>query len=360
MSELRRSEHLGMKLPRDVYADLTKIVFDFIKLFEEVCSQPTVTVEDMSRAVLQIYEEADDRISHDPLWQTVDDATAEAVADGFQKHIMTTIYELVFSAKEADEAKDLNLQERIREFRWVEPHHLDAVCDLTKDDVVEEFYKAQEKLIIMDSQRPPQDKLACVVDASKAIFGMLEKSSDGTKSMAADDYLPVLIYVVLQANPPMLYSNLQFLERFCDPNKLMSGETGYYFTNLYSAVSFIEALDASSLKIGEGEFQKRIHGANAYKIENRKGNHDKLKAFLERLKTLGERQTNASSGLARLEMELDRIAAGGSAVRGRERSGSVLATAAAAALEAGAAAASVGPGGTNSESLQATAESVPA
>ena len=287
----------------------------------------------MSQAVLRIYEDADDRITNEPLWQTVDDATAEAVADGFQKHIMTTIYELVFSANEADEAKDLNLQERIREFRWVEPSHLDAVCDLTNEEVVEEFYKAQEKLIIMDAQRPPQDKLACVVEASKAIFGILEKSSGGTNSAAADDYLPVLIYVVLQANPPMLYSNLQYLERFCDPNKLMSGETGYYFTNLYSAVSFIETLDATSLKIGEGEFQKKIHGANAYKISNRMGNHGKLKGFLDRLKTLSERQEHLTGGIKRLEDELDRIAAGGPPVKGRERSRSVLGTAAATAAD---------------------------
>ena len=155
----------------------------------------------------------------------------------------------------------------------------------------------------------------------------------------ADDYLPVLIYVVLQANPPMLYSNLQYLERFCDPNKLMSGETGYYFTNLYSAVSFIETLDARSLKIGEGEFQKKIHGANAYKVSNRLGTHDKLKGFLERLKTLGERQERSTSGIERLELELDRIAAGGPPVKGRERSASLLATAAAAEAESTSAAA---------------------
>ena len=31
------TEHLRMKLPRDVYADLTRIVYDFIKEFEEIC-----------------------------------------------------------------------------------------------------------------------------------------------------------------------------------------------------------------------------------------------------------------------------------------------------------------------------------
>jgi hypothetical protein len=73
--------------------------------------------------------------------------------------------------------------------------------DVEKEDVVEAFYKAQEMLIIMDSKRPPSDKLTCVVEASKAVFEILDKSSGGTKIAAADDFLPVLIYVVLQVRP---------------------------------------------------------------------------------------------------------------------------------------------------------------
>jgi hypothetical protein len=166
-TELRRSEHLSMKLPSSCQSDLTAMVHDFLMEFELICQQPTVSVAEMSQAVHKTYLDVEARLGDEQLWQAVDDETANAVANGFQKHIMSQLYELVFTANEEDETKDLNLQEQIRQFRWIEPKHLDAGMDLEKEDVVAAFYKAQEMLIIMDSKRPPSDKLTCVVEASK-------------------------------------------------------------------------------------------------------------------------------------------------------------------------------------------------
>jgi hypothetical protein len=100
------------------------MVHDFMQEFERICQQPTVTVDEMSQAVHKVYLEVEQRLGTEQLWQAVDDETADAVANGFQKHIMSQLYELVFSANEEDEAKDLNLQEQIRQFRWIEPKHL--------------------------------------------------------------------------------------------------------------------------------------------------------------------------------------------------------------------------------------------
>ena len=60
------------------------------------------------------------------------------------------------------------------------------------------------------------------------VLGLLKHSkSDGS----ADSFMPMLIYVVLHANPEHLVSNVQYILRFRNQEKL-GGEAGYYLSSL--------------------------------------------------------------------------------------------------------------------------------
>ena len=77
----------------------------------------------------------------------------------------------------------------------------------------------------------------------------------------ADTFIPFLILVVLRANPEHLISNVQYIQRFRNPERL-AGENGYYLSSLTGAISFIETMDSSSLSnITQEEFESNVETA---------------------------------------------------------------------------------------------------
>jgi hypothetical protein len=63
---------------------------------------------------------------------------------------------------------------------------------------------------------------------------------------SADDFLPVLIWVVVQAQPMRLFLNVQYTSSFID-EEAMRQSPGYLLTHLCSAMTYIEQCDGASL-----------------------------------------------------------------------------------------------------------------
>lgn len=185
--------------------------------------------------------------------------TKEQVLDFFEKCIMTMNHGRLFSPPTTtDEEKDSQVQKRIRQLNWINAKHLVCSIDEVNSEVRDLVYTAITELVSMDSFHSPQEKLECISRCCRNIFSLLKQSVGGPAS--ADEFLPALIFVVLKANPVRLHSNINFITRFSNATRLMSGEGGYYFTNLCCAISFIENLTSESLSMSTEEFNGLMAG----------------------------------------------------------------------------------------------------
>lgn len=290
-------------------------VNDKCKVFvQSILNNPSLKVEEQSQLVHDFYGAMSEHLQSHQLFQNQPQEVIDRTLDGVEKHIMTKLYRVVFCpASTDDEARDLENQKRIRSFNWITPQHLDAAINPSSDKVQQLIEEAQEDLVEINTRRAPQDKLACVVRCCKNIFKIIHFSTPAGGAVSADDFLPCFIYVVLKANPTMLHSNVQYISRFCNPNKLMMGEAGYYFTNLCCALSFIEKLDAQALSMSQEEFNRNMYGDESDGAEQTKPEAEPpvtckglelMKSNLERLGTLRERQVKLKEDALLLQAQM--------------------------------------------------------
>uniref|UniRef100_A0A069DW96 Putative vacuolar sorting protein 9 n=1 Tax=Panstrongylus megistus TaxID=65343 RepID=A0A069DW96_9HEMI len=252
-------QELFDKVGKAVETDIHKYISSFYKKLVIEVDNPNSSIEDLSERTQNFYQILTKKIEEEFIYRDVSNECKEQLLDYTEKHAMTCLYRLLFCPPTTtDEDKDLNIQKRIRQLNWVSAKHVDCQIDETSTDVHDLVYSSITELLGMDSAKAPQDKLGCVVRCCRKILTLMQKCVGGPAS--ADDFLPALIFVVLKANPARLKSNINYVTRFCNASRLMSGEGGYYFTNLCCAVSFIENLTAESLNMQEDEFRQYMEG----------------------------------------------------------------------------------------------------
>ncbi|KAI1482031.1 hypothetical protein F4774DRAFT_372974 [Daldinia eschscholtzii] len=218
------------------------------------------------------------------VWSEVSDAEFDNAREGMEKLVMNRLYTQTFSpaipppqpipgAKpkrrggdvpmgpgrrgqhQEDVERDEILAQKINIYSWVREEHLDIPP--TSDSGKRFLILAQQELLKIKSYRAPRDKIICVLNCCKVIFGLLKHNKSDS---SADSFMPLLIYVVLRSNPDHLVSNVHYILRFRNQEKL-GGEAGYYLSSLMGAIQFIESMDRTSLTISDEEFDKNVEAA---------------------------------------------------------------------------------------------------
>lgn len=229
------------------------------------------------------------------VWREVSDAEFDNAREGMEKLVMNRLYTQTFSPAipppqpiqgprskrknaerplgpgrrgqhQEDVERDDILAQKVSIYGWVREEHLDIppVGESGKRFLVlaqQGMYLKRcldidlkltisSELLKIKTYRAPRDKIICVLNCCKVIFGNTSTSlwqvllttigllKHSKSDSSADSFMPLLIYVVLQANPEHLVSNVQYILRFRNQEKL-GGEAGYYLSSLVRCIVFL-------------------------------------------------------------------------------------------------------------------------
>ena len=233
----------------------TSIVAKYVKSFLREFEKKSWSVADQIQVIRDFLDFIAVKMRDCETWKDATEAEFDNALEGMEKLVMNRLYMHTFCSAATDDAEqDEIIHQKIQIFRWIKPRHL----DIPETPHNESFFNfAVTELLKMNSYRAPRDKLICILNCCIVIFGLLRHMEGAGEHAGADHFLPVLIYVVLQADPEQLVSNINYISRFRHPARLES-EAGYYLTNLESVIQFIERMDVQSLSITKQEFDENI------------------------------------------------------------------------------------------------------
>ncbi|KAL5076591.1 hypothetical protein RYX36_015575 [Vicia faba] len=239
-------------------ADFVKAIKSFIVSFSNNGPDP----DRDSAAVQEFLANMEAAFKAHPLWSGCSEDELESAGEGLEKYVMTKLFARVFASIPDDVKLDDQLSEKMALVQqFIRPENLDIKPAFQNEP---SWLLAQKGLQKINTHKAPRDKLICILNCCKVIGNLLLNASLASKDNppGADEFLPVLIYVTLKANPPQLHSNLLYIQRFRRQSRLV-GEASYYFTNMLSAEAFISNIDAKAISMEETEFERNMEFARA-------------------------------------------------------------------------------------------------
>ncbi|XP_077987219.1 GTPase-activating protein and VPS9 domain-containing protein 1-like [Glandiceps talaboti] len=180
-------------------------------------------------------------ISQDPIWQAASEEQKEDAQMATERAIMSRIYkQALYPNGDGDIMRDQVLHEHIKRL-------VKVVSATHKALQIPEKYRkecpwpsAQAEILTINAYKTPKDKLQCVMRCCSTIMNLLSMANENSVP-GADDFVPVLVYVLIKANPPSLLSTVQYVNSFYD--KRLSGEEQYWWMQFSAAIEFIKTID---------------------------------------------------------------------------------------------------------------------
>ncbi|XP_072555144.1 ras and Rab interactor 3 [Paramormyrops kingsleyae] len=105
--------------------------------------------------------------------------------------------------------------------------------------------KIKFKLDMLHKEYSPEKKISILLKTCKVIYESMSVSCPG-RTLGADDFLPVLMYVVAHSNIAPLMLDVEYMMELMDP-AMQLGEGSYYLTTTYGALEHIKNYDVMQM-----------------------------------------------------------------------------------------------------------------
>uniref|UniRef100_A0A6Q2ZEZ9 Ras and Rab interactor 3 n=1 Tax=Esox lucius TaxID=8010 RepID=A0A6Q2ZEZ9_ESOLU len=161
------------------------------------------------------------------------------------KAVLKPLREAVYSGLKDIHARDGSLK-RLKENQSVvlgtTTTDLGVTTSIPEAPVME---KIQLKLMSLHQEYSPQKKIDLLLKACKIIYESMSVGSPG-RAHGADDFLPVLMYVLARSDMVYLLLDVEYMMELMDP-ALQLGEGSYYLTTTYGVLEHIKNYDKQTV-----------------------------------------------------------------------------------------------------------------
>ncbi|XP_061459725.1 GTPase-activating protein and VPS9 domain-containing protein 1 isoform X6 [Rhineura floridana] len=209
---------------------------EFIQDFQKLTAadDKTAQVEDF----LQFLYGA---MAQDVIWQNASEEQLQDAQLAIERSVMNRIFKLAFYPnQDGDILRDQLLHDHIQRLSKVVTANHKALQ-------IPEVYlreapwpSAQSEICTISAYKTPRDKLQCVLRMCSTIMNLLSLANEDSVP-GADDFVPVLVFVLIKANPPCLLSTVQYISSFYA--NCLTGEESYWWMQFTAAVEFIKTID---------------------------------------------------------------------------------------------------------------------
>jgi len=159
------------------------------------------------------------------------------------EHIITHIRRYT---SDSDDTIDQKRRE-MREF----PHSYYGIPNYCIDEDNVDWKRVISCFSAVGRKSLPVEKLEAIIKSCRIIFEMMcnlrEKNKNAAAGVSADEFLPVIIYSLVNSSLEQLETLVEYLYGLI-PAEYLSGESGYYLTAFASAVYYLRDLDVAGFK----------------------------------------------------------------------------------------------------------------